>query len=58
MAQSSFDKDFTLKTKKEVESLVSIMNNPIKGKKIDRELVNPEKVSRGEQKVKQMLERK
>jgi hypothetical protein len=57
MATSSFNKDFTLNTKKAVESFERIISAPNKSIKIDRNLVSPEKERRGEQKLKQMLSR-
>jgi len=57
MATSSFNKDFTLNTKKAVESFERIISTPKKNIKIDRNLVSPEKERRGEQKLKQMLSR-
>jgi len=57
MATSSFNKDFTLNTKKAVESFERIISTPKKSIKIDRNLVSPEKERRGEQKLKQMLSR-
>lgn len=55
MATSSFNKDFTLNTKKAVESFERIVSTPNKSVKINRNLVSPEKERRGEQKLKQML---
>lgn len=55
MATSSFNKDFTLNTKKAVESFERIVSTPNKSVKINRNLVSPEKESRGEQKLKQIL---
>lgn len=55
MATSSFNKDFTLNTKKAVESFERIISTTKKSIKIDRNLVSPEKEKRGEQKLKQML---
>jgi len=57
MATSSFSKDFTLNTKKAVESFERIISTPTKSVKINRELLSPEKERRGEQKLKQMLSR-
>lgn len=57
MATSSFNKDFTLNTKKAVESFERIVSTPNKSVKINRNLVSPEKERRGEQKLKQMLSR-
>jgi len=57
MATSSFNKDFTLNTKKAVKSFERILSSPSKSVKIDRNLVSPEKERRGEQKLKQMLSR-
>ncbi|PUU89346.1 hypothetical protein SAMN04515654_1275 [Halanaerobium congolense] len=57
MATSSFNKDFTLNTKKAVESFERIISTPKKGIKIDRNLVSVEKERRGEQKLKQILSR-
>ena len=57
MAISSFNKDFTLNTKKAVESFEKIISTPTNSLKINRELVSPEKERRGERKLKQMLSR-
>ena len=57
MAMSSFNKDFTLNTKKAVESFEKIISTPTNSLKINRELVSPEKERRGERKLKQMLSR-
>lgn len=57
MPTSSFNKDFTLNTKKDVESFERIISTPKKSIKIDRSLVSIENMRRGEQKVKQMLSR-
>ena len=57
MAISSSNKDFTLNTKKTVESFERIVSTPNKSVKINRKLVSPEKKRRGEEKLKQMLSR-
>ena len=57
MATSSLNKDFTLNTKKAVESFEKIISTPTNSLKINRELVSPEKERRGERKLKQMLSR-
>ena len=57
MPTSSFNKDFTLNTKKAAESFERIISTPQKSIKIDRSLVSSETIKRGEQKVKQMLSR-
>lgn len=57
MATSSFNKDFTLNTRKAVESFERIISTPAKSVKINRDLVSPEKERRGEQKLKQILSR-
>lgn len=57
MATSSFNKDFTLKTKKAVESFERIVSTPTKSIKVDKEFLSPEKERRGELKLKQMLSR-
>lgn len=57
MATSSFNKDFTLKTKKAVESFERIVSTPVKSIKIDKMFLSPEKERRGEFKLKQMLSR-
>jgi hypothetical protein len=57
MATSSFNKDFTLNTKKAVESFERIISTPAKSVKINKDLVSPEKERRGEQKLKQILSR-
>ncbi|PTX16387.1 hypothetical protein SAMN04488598_10764 [Halanaerobium congolense] len=57
MATSSFNKDFTLNTKKAVESFERIISTPNKSIKIDKSLVSAEKEQRGEKKLKQILSR-
>ena len=57
MATSSFNKDFTLNTKKAVESFERIISTPNKSIQIDKSLVSAEKEQRGEQKLKQILSR-
>lgn len=57
MATSSFNKDFTLNTKKAVESFERIVSTSAKSVKIDKKLLSLEKERRGEQKLKQMLSR-
>lgn len=55
MATSSFDKDFTLKTKKEVDSFTKIISTPVVSKKIDRSLTSPENRQRGEELIIELL---
>jgi len=57
MATSSSNKDFTLNTKKAVESFERIVSTPTKSVKINKALVSPEKERRGELKLKKMLSR-
>ncbi|MGL5256257.1 MAG: hypothetical protein ACRC76_04385 [Proteocatella sp.] len=57
MATSSFNKDFTLNTKKAMESFERIVSAPNKSIKINTNLVSPEKERRGELKLKQILSR-
>lgn len=57
MATSSFNKDFTLSTKKAVESFERIISTYTKSIRIDKELLSSEKKRRVEQKLKQMLSR-
>ncbi|WHH60665.1 hypothetical protein [Petroclostridium sp. X23] len=57
MATSSFSKDFTLDSKKAVDSFTKIISTPAKSVKIDRTLISPTSERRGEQKLKQMLSR-
>ena len=57
MATSSFNKDFTLNTKKAVESFERIISTPAKSIKTNKKLFSPENERRGEQKLKQMLSR-
>ena len=57
MATSSFNKDFTLNTKKAVESFERIISTSTKSIKTNKELFSPESERRGEQKLKQMLSR-
>jgi len=56
MATSSFTKDFTLDSKKAVDSFERIISAPAASKvKIDRTLTSPESTRRGETRLKQML---
>jgi hypothetical protein len=57
MATSSFDKDFTLDSKKAVDSFLKIISSAIdkKGIKIDRTLITEESIRRSEEKLKRML---
>lgn len=55
MPTSSFSKDFTLDSKKAAESLAKMIAAPAKSQSIDRSLTSPEKVRRGELKLKQIL---
>ncbi len=57
MATSSFNKDFTLNTKKAVESFERIVSTPTRSVKIKKELVSPDRERRGELKLKQILSR-
>ena len=57
MATSSFNKDFTLSTKKAAESFEKIISTPVKSIKINKKLFSSEKKRRGEEKLKQMLSR-
>lgn len=57
MATSSFNKDFTLNSKKAVDSFAKIISTPAKSVKIDRNMVSPEKERRGELKLRQILSR-
>ena len=55
MATTSFDKDFTLKTKKAVKSFEKIISTPTKSIEIYRELISSERKKTSEQKLKQIL---
>jgi len=57
MAISSFNKDFSLDSKKAVESFSKIISTPTKSVKIDRTLTSPKNERRGELKLKKMLSR-
>ncbi len=57
MATSSFNKDFTLNTKKAVESFERIISTPTKSIKTNKDLFSFERGKYGEQKLKQMLSR-
>ncbi len=57
MATSSFNKNFTLNSKKAVKSFERIISTPAKSVKINRDLVSPEEERRGELKLKQILSR-
>ncbi len=57
MATSSFNKDFTLNTKKAVESFEKIVSTPAKSIKTNKNVFSPENERRGQQKLKHMLSR-
>lgn len=57
MATSSFTKNFTLDSKKAVDSFTKIISTPTKNVKIDRTLTSPENKRRGELRLKQILSR-
>lgn len=58
MATSSFSKDFTLDSKKAVDSFTKMITSPVNPKiKIDRTITSTERERRGEKKLKQMLSR-
>lgn len=58
MSIESFSKEFELRTEKEVASFINIAAKSNKGISINRGLVSNEKIIRGEEKVKEMLQRK
>jgi|GEM_PF-712726 len=58
MSIESFSKEFELKTEKEVASFINIATKSNKGISINRGLVSNEKIIHGEEKVKEMLQRK
>lgn len=55
MATSSFDKDFSLKSPKEVDSFVEILSSPCNGVKLNMNLVSPKRKRSAEKSVKRML---
>jgi len=55
MATSSFTKDFTLNTKKGVESFETIISTPTQSVKIKKEIVSPDRERRGELKLRRIL---
>lgn len=55
MATSSFSKNFTLSSKKAVDSFEKIISTPTNKVKIDPTLISPENKRRGEIRLKQML---
>lgn len=58
MATSSFNKDFTLNTKKSVASFEKILATPNKKTiKINKNYISQDNEKRGEQKLKQLLSR-
>jgi hypothetical protein len=57
MATTSFDKDFTLASKKSVDSFVKIISSNAKSVKLDRTLISPDTERQGEQKLKRILSR-
>lgn len=57
MATSSFSKNFTLDSRKAVDSFTRMIMNPSKSVKIDRSLTSSEKEKQGELKLRQILSR-
>lgn len=57
MATTSFDKDFTLDSKKSVDSFIKIISSNAKSVKLDRTLISPDTERQGEQKLKRILSR-
>ena len=57
MATSSFNRDFTLNSRKAVDSLAKIISTPVASVNVDSNLVSSEERRRGELKLKQMLSR-
>lgn len=57
MATSSFDKNFVLNNKESINILTKMINNPIDSVKIDKKLISPNQVKRGEAKLKKILSR-
>ena len=57
MATSSFDKNFVLDNKKAIDVLTKMINNPIKSVKVNKRLVSPDQIKRGEEKLKRILSR-
>jgi hypothetical protein len=57
VATSSFNKDFTLNSKKAVDSFEKIISNSSKSVKIDRNLTSPTSERQGEIKLKRILSR-
>lgn len=57
MATSSFNKNYTLDSKRAVDSFLSIVSAPPKSVEIKRDIVSPENEMRGEERLKQILSR-
>lgn len=57
MATSSFNKNYTLDSKRAVDSFLSIVSAPPKSVEIKRDIVSPENKMRGEERLKQILSR-
>jgi len=55
MPTSSFDKDFTLTTAKEIDSFCKIISQRQNAKRINKNVISKEKVASGEIKIKTML---
>lgn len=55
MATSSFDKEFVLNTKKEVDSFTKIISTTVISKKIDRSLTSYENRQRGDELIIELL---
>ena len=55
MPTESFDKEFILKSEKEIESFLRIISSPVRSVPIDRNITSQEKEERGIDKIKRML---
>lgn len=55
MPTESFDKEFILRSEKEIDSFLRIISSPVRSEPIDRNITSPEKEERGIEKIKQML---
>lgn len=54
MATSSFTKDFTLRSQKEVDSFIEIITTKAPSVDIDRTLTSPEKLKEAREKLKNL----
>ena len=57
MPTESFDKEFILKSEKEIESFLKIISSPVQSIPVDKNITSPEKEECGIEKIKAMFQK-